>query len=173
MRRSSCTCRTPRRIGPCTRSKRISPSTKAHSVRAGTPSAPHDTNRRNPWACSMISGKLARVTRMRRTGMMYGTRTGKTCAWRSMRRRLTAWTKGSGRIMRRLRELGEYDDTLFMFLSDNGGCARAVPRRQRHPRAEHLFHAHGGRQAGYIGQHPRCSPRSGRHLHELRPAWAM
>ena len=31
--------------------------------------------------------------------------------------------QGIGRIMDRLRELGEYDNTLFMFLSDNGGCA--------------------------------------------------
>ena len=31
--------------------------------------------------------------------------------------------QGVGRIMERLRELGEYDNTLFMFLSDNGGCA--------------------------------------------------
>ena len=31
--------------------------------------------------------------------------------------------QGVGRIMDRLRELGEYDNTLFLFLSDNGGCA--------------------------------------------------
>ena len=31
--------------------------------------------------------------------------------------------QGVGRIMDKLRELGQYDDTLFMFLSDNGGCA--------------------------------------------------
>lgn len=31
--------------------------------------------------------------------------------------------QGIGRIMTRLRELGEYDNTLFVFLSDNGGCA--------------------------------------------------
>ena len=31
--------------------------------------------------------------------------------------------QGIGRIMDRLRELGEFDNTLFMFLSDNGGCA--------------------------------------------------
>ena len=31
--------------------------------------------------------------------------------------------QGVGRIMDRLRELGEYENTLFMFLSDNGGCA--------------------------------------------------
>ncbi len=31
--------------------------------------------------------------------------------------------QGVGRIMDKLRALGEYDNTLFMFLSDNGGCA--------------------------------------------------
>ena len=31
--------------------------------------------------------------------------------------------QGIGRIMDRLRETGEYDNTLLMFLSDNGGCA--------------------------------------------------
>lgn len=31
--------------------------------------------------------------------------------------------QGIGRLMDKLRELGEYDNTLIMFLSDNGGCS--------------------------------------------------
>jgi arylsulfatase A-like enzyme len=31
-----------------------------------------------------------------------------------------------GRIVNRLKELGQYDNTLIMFLQDNGGCAEAI-----------------------------------------------
>ena len=36
--------------------------------------------------------------------------------------------QGIGRILRKLREMGEEDNTLVMFLADNGGCAEIVDR---------------------------------------------
>ena len=34
--------------------------------------------------------------------------------------------QGVGRVVAKLKEKGEYDNTLIMFLSDNGGCHEAV-----------------------------------------------
>ncbi|PXY24613.1 arylsulfatase [Prauserella muralis] len=51
-----------------------------------------------------------------------------------------AMDRGIGRIVEELRATGELDDTVFVFLSDNGGCAEELPpglgsdRRDRGPR---------------------------------------
>jgi arylsulfatase len=39
--------------------------------------------------------------------------------------------QGIGRVVAKLRELGKLDDTLIMFLTDNGGCAEAIDRGQK------------------------------------------
>ena len=78
--------------------------------------------------------------------------------------------QGIGRIMHRLRELGEYDNTLFMFLSDNGGCAELfqedkdipVPSIYSTPTVD-------GRRVT-CGNIPEPQTGTGHHIHELRPA---
>jgi len=39
--------------------------------------------------------------------------------------------QGIGRLLAKLREIGKLDDTLIMFLTDNGGCAEAIDRGQK------------------------------------------
>jgi len=39
--------------------------------------------------------------------------------------------QGIGRLVAKLRELGKLDNTLIMFLTDNGGCAEAIDRGQK------------------------------------------
>ncbi len=48
-------------------------------------------------------------------------------AWRSTRRRSTAWTRASAASSRALEQTGQLDDTLVIFLADNGACAEDIP----------------------------------------------
>ena len=38
--------------------------------------------------------------------------------------------QGMGRVVTALKESGQYDNTLILFLADNGGCAEGMGRRQ-------------------------------------------
>ena len=38
--------------------------------------------------------------------------------------------QGVGRIVTALKETGQYDNTLILFLADNGGCAEGMGRRE-------------------------------------------
>ncbi len=40
--------------------------------------------------------------------------------------------QGIGRLVKSLQEIGAYDNTLILFLSDNGGCAESVESRKLH-----------------------------------------
>ena len=77
--------------------------------------------------------------------------------------------RGIGRVLDKIRELGEEQDTLVLFLSDNGGCGEQH-RQHTGPRTRHGRHLHHRRRAvGHRQQHavPQVQgvrPR-GRHSH--------
>ena len=48
-------------------------------------------------------------------------------AWKSTRRRSTGWIRGSAAIVDALDASGTLDDTLLLFLSDNGASDEALP----------------------------------------------
>ena len=80
--------------------------------------------------------------------------------------------QGIGRIVSRLESLGVLDDTLVMFLSDNGGCAEFLQEDPTLPGAQEPGDAgrgdDPGRQTSPHRQRPLDRPGPGRHLRELR-----
>ncbi|WP_129669373.1 arylsulfatase [Phytoactinopolyspora endophytica] len=84
--------------------------------------------------------------------------------------------RGIGRIVDELRATGELDNTVFVFLSDNGGCAEEVP-----PRLGADVHLPGpkviptattdGRDV-YVGRHPEHMPGSEDTFMFCGPPWA-
>ena len=62
----------------------------------------------------------------RPTGRTSSSGTGRTGAWPSMRPRWTRWTRASGGSWPRCAEAGVEQNTLVLFLSDNGGCAELL-----------------------------------------------
>ena len=52
---------------------------------------------------------------------------GRCAAWRSTRRRSTAWTRASAASSQALERNGQLDNTLVIFLADNGACAEDIP----------------------------------------------
>ena len=78
--------------------------------------------------------------------------------------------RGIGRIMAALRRAGVADDTLVLFLSDNGGCAEFLAEESASPEPFPLRHSDAGRPSDAHRQHAGGGARSRRHLPELRPA---
>src|SRR5262249_7494183 len=62
--------------------------------------------------------------------------------------------QGVGKIVKRLEDSGQLDNTLILFLSDNGGCAEEIPAacRQRFPEKTR------DRQPARVGNHPAVEP---------------
>ena len=58
---------------------------------------------------------------------MPSTRRGCCAAWRCTPRRSIAWTRASAASCDALEETGRLDDTLIVFLADNGACAEDIP----------------------------------------------
>ena len=109
------------------RTTRTSPSTRAASTRAGTSCARSVSTSSSSRASSTRHWKLSRarpdpaaVDRSRAQGA------GCCAAWRSMRRRSTAWTRASAASWRRSKNTGQLDNT-----------RRHLPRRQRRLRRRH------------------------------------
>ena len=79
--------------------------------------------------------------------------------------------QGIGRILQALEETGRYDDTLIIFLSDNGACAEDIPEnvtgRADGQRADARAFAHPRRRGGRLRQHSGPDARSREHLPEL------
>ena len=128
-RRSSRTSPTRRRTGRCTRTTRTSPSTRAASTkgwdalraerleragRIGHPRTALEAHRSRPDAS--------------RPGPRPSTRPGCCAAWRSTRRRSTAWTRASAASSTRSRRPASSTNTLVIFLADNGACAEDIPQ---------------------------------------------
>jgi arylsulfatase A-like enzyme len=68
--------------------------------------------------------------------------------------------RGIGRIVDALRDTGKLDDTVFVFLSDNGGSAEEIPPRQGSdpgagPRLNPPAPTH--RRPVYVGRHPEVA----------------
>ena len=55
---------------------------------------------------------------------------GRCAAWRSTPRRSTAWTRASAASSPALEDTGRLDNTLVIFLADNGACAEDIPRER-------------------------------------------
>ena len=75
--------------------------------------------------------------------------------------------QGIGRILARLQSLGIADDTMIIFLSDNGGCAEFLAEDGP---INSLVPKPAGWPQGRCRQYRRQAPGTGRYLHELRPA---
>ena len=128
IRRSSPTSPTPRRTGHCTRTTRTSRNTRAVSTRAGISCAQARLDKLVEWGILDAAWKL--TDRDPTQPPWTGGRTegmARCAAWRSTRRRSIAWTRASAASSTRSSETGQLDDTLIIFLSDNGACAEDIP----------------------------------------------
>ena len=76
--------------------------------------------------------------------------------------------QGIGRIMATVRRLGIEDDTLVIFLSDNGGCAELLHEDGRQRDREWRTTRDG--QPLTFGNVPGLMPGGPAHVPELRPA---
>ncbi len=128
--RSSSTSPTPRRTGRCTPTTRTSRATRDASTRAGTASARTGSTGWSRRACSTTTPSSRPATpgcppgttpRIRRTWR------GRPAGWRCTPPRSTGWTRESARSWPALERLGRLENTLVVFLSDNGGCAEEMP----------------------------------------------
>ena len=74
--------------------------------------------------------------------------------------------QGIGRIMRRLKEAGRFDNTMVLFLSDNG----ASPEIPRKPGYDRPSQTRDGRPIRYAGQFERAGPETT--YGSIGPQWA-
>ena len=95
--RFSCMWPIRRPIGPCTPWRARSPSTGESTTAATSRFARPASTGSGRWESSIPAGTSARRPA---TGRGCGTRLGRPAAWRSMRRRSTAWTRASARSWR-------------------------------------------------------------------------
>ena len=101
------------------------------------------------------------------------TRRGCCAAWRCMPRRSTAWTRASAASSRALEKTGQLDNTLVIFLADNGACAEDIPENVTDRRAGEQAddrarsHTRDGEPV-HFGNNPQRHARPGEHLPELR-----
>ena len=110
----------------CTPGPRTSRSTAAATTRAGTRCAPSGSlaSRSSAWSARTSSSR--RATPSATTTCRRGTtsrRASSACSpgtWRSTRAWSTTSTRTSGRLLAALDDLGELDNTIFVFTSDNG-----------------------------------------------------
>ena len=174
--RSSSTSPTPRRTGRCTRTRRTSPSTRAASTPAGTQLRQERLDK------LVASGLLKEHWKLTE-------RDPSQPPWSEAEAdaQFRAWTlrcmevyaaqidrmdQGIGRILAALEKTGQLDDTLVIFLADNGACAEDIPAgrddrragRQAHDRAAQ----HAQRRAGALRQRHPAHARAREHLPELR-----
>ena len=82
--------------------------------------------------------------------------------------------QGIGRIVAALEKHGQLDDTLIIFLADNGACAEDIPEDVTIDElVDKLMIARrddAQRRAGALRQRPDAHARAGEHLPELRHA---
>ena len=169
--RSSSTSPTPRRTGRCTRTPRTSPSTRAASTPAGTGCAS------SGWSAGRVRHPRRAVEADRRDPTPAGLDRGRAqglagAAWRCMRRRSTAWTRASAASWRALEETGQLDNTLVIFLADNGACAEDIPENVTIDELVNKLmiarsHTRDGGRCTSATTRTRAG--AGRHLPELRP----
>ena len=175
-RRSSSTSPTPRRTGRCTRTTRTSRSTRAASTKAGTSCA-------RSGSTSSSKGHPARgleATAARPDAAAVGARrehkAGCCAAWRSTRRRSTAWTRASAASSQALERDGQLDDTLVIFLADNGACAEDIPEGVTIDElVDKLMIARSHTRSGepvHFGNDPARMPGPENTYQSYGPAWA-
>ena len=122
--RSSCTSPSPPPTGRCTPCRRTSPSTRASTTPATSRSARPASRRSKKlglidpaWDLSPQAGDWDEGG---------GQGVGGARAWRSTRRWSTAWTRASAGSSPSCKRTGQLDNTLILFLQDNGGNCRAA-----------------------------------------------
>ena len=76
---------------------------------------------------------------------------------------LFAWDRQFGRIMQKLKDTGQYDDTVIVFTSDNGYFTGRAPPAQREDQAVRAVAARAARGRG--AGHPARRPRRADHDH--------
>ena len=126
--RSSSTSPTPRRTGRCMRTTKTSPSTRAASTRAGTQLREERLEQagrlRHP-------DRLLEADRPRPDAAAVDARPKhKQCLLRCMEvyaAQIDRMDQGIGRILAALERTGQLDNTLVIFLADNGACAEDIP----------------------------------------------
>ena len=78
--------------------------------------------------------------------------------------------QGIGRILDKVREMGAEENTLVMFLSDNGGCAEFLAEDTQRPEPSQYASPNPNGTPIKMGNILGQRPGSRRHIHELRPA---
>ena len=170
--RFSCTSRTLPRIGRCTRWRRTSSVTRKRTVRGGMRYVPRGTMR-----MARARDFASRRGRALRRGIEPGVKweDNPTRDWDARAMAVHAamvdrMDQGVGRIVAKLREMKQLDNTLILFLSDNGASPELLERARLRPavadagRSEDRLRERQDALAGAAGDVRRRSARSG-------PAW--
>ena len=166
-RRSSCTSPTPRPTGRCTPCRRTLPGTKG--AIAGGWDALRTARHEELKGLGLVSEKWDISPRDEDAPPWEDV---KARDWEDLRMAVYAaqidrMDQGIGRILAKLRELGIEENTLVIFLSDNGGCAEFLAEDgwcQRY--ATQTPDGRPIRTGNIVG----CAPRRSGHLYELRSA---
>ena len=108
------------------RIRTTSESTKSATCRAGTPYVVSAMKSSCAWVCSSAAGSSRRAT-------VAEWKDASDKEWQARRMAVYAamvdrLDQNIGRILTKLREIGQEDNTLVMFMSDNGGCAEEIAR---------------------------------------------
>ena len=125
---SSCTSPTPRRTGRCTRTPEDIARYRGR-FDAGWDALREERLRAHGRDGHRRRGLAADASAIRRVPPWEDeptTRSGRRGAWRSTPRRSTAWTRASAASSTRCGRPASSENTLILFLADNGGCAEEL-----------------------------------------------
>ena len=102
-----------------------------YSVRDGRSCDAPGTSGRSRRGSSTLDGTCRNRTGTPATGTGSRRRSGRTQGWPRTPGRFPTWDRGIGEILATLRELGIYERTLVLFMSDNGACSNELKVRNR------------------------------------------
>ena len=124
--RSSCTSPSPPPTGRCTPCPRTSPSTRA-STTAATSRSARPASRRPP-KLGLIDPKQGLSPAGRATGTRSTDKKWEAACMEVYAAMIDRMDQGIGKIVAELKRTGQLDNTLILFLQDNGGCAEPMGR---------------------------------------------
>ena len=124
--RSSCTSRTPPPTGRCTPCRRTSPSTRASTTAGYEPI--RKARFEKAAKLGLIDPKQALAPPAERLGRASQDKAWEAACMEVYAAMVDRMDQGIGQIVAELKRTGQLDNTLILFLQDNGGCAEMMGR---------------------------------------------